>query len=191
MRLTKDDLNAFINEPDTISLIGKAESGGHVIDVDVKDNFIVDKSRSTHSYEAAFITSFIRKHLLEKGSSYSFESVMSHPSKLTEISAAKSLGYKTYLYFVCLEDPEINISLVQNRVKQGGYSVPSEKIISRYDSTLNNLLPALMLVDKAYLFDNSTSEMDLFAEVEKGQINILSEKIPYWFVEYVTNKLDI
>lgn len=62
----------------------------------------------------------MRKHQLEKGTSYSFESVMSHPSKLNEIRQAKALSYKTYLYFDCLQDADINVSMVLNRVKKGG-----------------------------------------------------------------------
>lgn len=116
---------------------------------------------------------------------------MSHPSKLDEIKRAKELGYKTYLYFVCLQDAEINVSRVSNRVEKGGHNVDSERIKRRYFETLNNLLPALLLVDKAYIFDNSTNKMLLFAEVSNGAIEILVTKnnVPNWFIEYVINKL--
>jgi len=43
-----------------------------------------------------------------------------------------------------------------NRVETGGYSVPDEKIISRYSRTMNNLFEALKISDKAYIFDNSS-----------------------------------
>jgi predicted ABC-type ATPase len=43
---------------------------------------------------------------------------MSHPSKLDFIKKAKNLGYKTYLYFVSLENPEMNVDRVDARVKQ-------------------------------------------------------------------------
>ncbi|QTV05520.1 hypothetical protein [Faecalibacter bovis] len=143
----------------------------------------MDKSKSTHSYEAAFITSFIRKHLLVKGKSYSFETVMSHPSKLDEIMDAKRRGFKTYMYFVCIEDPLINISRIENRVEKGGHPVPEEKVIKRYYSTLKNLFPALKLVDKAYIFDNSTKEMKLFAQVKKSELEIMDDKVPNWFIK--------
>jgi len=41
---------------------------------------------------------------------------VSHTSKLDEIKNAKELGFKTYLYFVCLQDADINVSRVLNRV---------------------------------------------------------------------------
>jgi predicted ABC-type ATPase len=191
LQLTQKDLDIFKKEPNTVTLIAKAKTEGHTIDVEIRENVIIDKSKETHSYEASLITAFLRKHLLNKGISYSFESVMSHPSKLEEIKHAKNLGYKTYLYFVCLQDAEINISRVFNRVEKGGHTVDPERIIKRYDATLKNLLPALLLVDKAYIFDNSSSSMELVAEVVNGQIEILvnENKVPNWFIENVINKL--
>lgn len=117
---------------------------------------------------------------------------MSHISKLDEIRNAKELGYKTYLYFVCLDDSQLNISRVQNRVKKGGHSVPQNKIIERYLRTLDNLLPAVLLVEKAYLFDNSSEKMLLVAEVLQGELTILveEEKLPNWFIEYIVNKME-
>jgi len=148
-------------------------------------------SKQTHSYEASMITSFLRKHLLENKISYSFESVMSHPSKLDEIKYAKELGYKTYLYFVCLQDSDINVSRVLNRVQKGGHDVDPERVKRRYVETLNNLLQVLFFVDRAFLFDNSTNEMELIAEVSNSQIEILvsQDKVPNWFIQYVVNKL--
>lgn len=183
LKLSEQDFENFKNEPSSISLLAKAKNEGKIIDITFKNNVLVDKSKSTHSYEAAFITSFIRKHLLIKGKSYSFESVMSHISKIDEIIDAKSKGYKTYLYFVCVEDPLINISRIENRVEKGGHPVPDDKVKSRYIDTLSNLFPVLKVVDKAYLFDNSSKTMSLFAEVKKEQLEIVSDKVPSWFIK--------
>lgn len=191
LNLTQEDLDVFKLEPAAITLIAKAKKEGHDIDIEIRENIIIDKSKKTHSYEASLITSFLRKHLLEKKISYSFESVMSHPSKLDEIKYANNLGYKTYLYFVCLQDAEMNVSRVLNRVEKGGHNVDPEKIKKRYYEALNNLLPALLLVDRAYIFDNSTDKMELVAEIANGAIEILvsKNKVPNWFIEYVINKL--
>ncbi|MFV0184858.1 hypothetical protein OBK25_09030 [Empedobacter falsenii] len=108
---------------------------------------------------------------------------MSHPSKLDEIMDAKKKGFTTYMYFVCIEDPLINISRIENRVEKGGHPVPEEKVVKRYHSTLNNLFPALKLVDKAYIFDNSTQEMRLFAQVKKSELEIMNDKVPNWFIK--------
>jgi len=85
-------------------------------------------------------------------------------------------------------DAEVRVS---NRVEKGGHSVDPERIIRRYGEALTNLFPALLLADKAYLFDNSTFKMELVAEAANGQIEILTDKAPNWFVEYVVKKLSL
>lgn len=191
LQLTEEDLELFKKEDDAVSLIKKAEKEGHIIDVEIRENVIVDQSKNTHSYEASLISAFLRKHLAVRGISFSYESVMSHPSKLNEIKEAKAKGYKTYLYFVCLQDADMNVSRVSNRIQKGGHAVDPDRIIRRYTETLSNLFPALLLVDKAYLFDNSSDKMELVAEVENGRIEILTNRTPNWFVEYVVKKLTL
>src|SRR5690606_13957121 len=99
---TQDDLDAFMTLDSSKTLFNKAAEEGHVIDVFVKENFIVDASKETHSYEGAFIASFIRHLLIAQNKSFSFETVMSHTSKIDEIKQVVSLGYNAYLYFVCI-----------------------------------------------------------------------------------------
>jgi Uncharacterized protein conserved in bacteria len=192
LKLTQEDLDQFLGRGQSISLLRKAEESGHPISIAVRENMIVDKSRDTHSYEASLITSFIRYHLLENDISYSFETVMSHPSKLDEIVGASERKYRTYFYFVCLDDPLINISRVEIRKEKGGHGVPKDKIVERYYRTLTNLLPAIRACEKAYLFDNSGEKMILIAEVLRGGVTILlpENKLPNWFIQYVVNKID-
>ena len=184
------DLEEFYKKKDAKSLLGKAISEGFPIKLTINENKIFDESTNSQSYGSSLINSFIRSKLFDEGINFCFETVMSHESKLQEISEAKNRGYKTYLYFVCLDDVEVNISRVDNRVNQGGHSVDDGKIKARYTRTLNNLLHAINLADESYLFDNS-NEMLLFAEVKNGEINILvdEEFIPNWFFEYVVNRM--
>lgn len=98
---TQDDLDAFKNLESSKTLFAKATAEGHPFDIFVKENFIVDASKETHSYEGAFIASFIRHLLILQNKSFSFETVMSHTSKIEEIKNVVLLGYNAYLYF-CL-----------------------------------------------------------------------------------------
>ena len=140
---------------------------------------------------STFIADFIRSRLLGTCNKFTFETVMSHPSKLEYIKQARLTGYKTYLYFVALEDPFLNIERVEARVLQNGHDVPKDKIISRYYRTMNSLLDAIRIVDKAYFFDNSSSNSNLFGIYENGEINITKpDQIPEWFYTYVLNKLE-
>lgn len=189
IQLQQDDLDRFLQSTNAKTLLQKSLDTGHKIDIEIKENIIVDKSRDTHSYEAALITSFIREHLMKNDISFSFETVMSHTSKLDEIIEAGKLGYKVYLYFICLDQAKLNVSRVDNRVQKGGHYVDPGKIIYRYINTLQNLYPALKMADRAFLFDNS-DEMLLIAEKDDNAltVNIDPESFPNWFIEFVINK---
>ena len=137
-----------------------------------------------------FLADYIRSILLNTCDKFTFETVMSHPSKLDFIRLAKSLGYRIYLYFVSLEDPILNIARVEARVRQGGHDVPIDKIADRYERTMNLLLDAIKLVDRAYLFDNSSTHPILFATSQQNEISLVnSEYAPDWFQKYVIDKL--
>ena len=137
-----------------------------------------------------FLADYIRSILLTTCNKFTFETVMSHPSKLDFIRLAKSLGFRIYLYFVSLEDPIMNIARVEARVRQGGHDVPKEKIVNRYERTMNLLLDAIKLVDRAYLFDNSSTHPILFATSQHDEISMVNEEFaPDWFRKYVIDKL--
>jgi len=146
------------------------------------------------SYLAAAIADFLRYKMIQSDSSFSYETVFSHISKLKELEIAKKAGFKIYLYFIGTENPLINVQRIINRVETGGHSVPDEKIISRYSRTMNNLFEALKISDKAYIFDNSSERLngsfDFFLEKESDVLNIKeNNNIPQWFDEYVLRKI--
>jgi len=115
---------------------------------------------------------------------------MSHPSKLEFIDLAKKQGYRIYLYFVALDNPALCVARVEARVKQEGHDVPTHKVIDRYERTMNLLLDAIKLADRAYLFDNSYSEPKMFATANNREITIVNTDFaPAWFQKYVIDKL--
>ena len=59
------------------------------------------KSNTIDSYLTAAILDYVRKELLLLKVSFTFETVMSHESKITFLRDAKNKGYRTYLYFLC------------------------------------------------------------------------------------------
>jgi predicted ABC-type ATPase len=145
-----------------------------------------------NAYFASVAADFIRQKLLEKRISFSFETVMSSPDKVTLLEKARSLGYRTYLYFIATEDPQINIARVKSRVHLGGHDVPVNKIVSRYSRSLDLLLPAIRLSSRAYLFDNSRhgGEHLWVAEVTDGcDLETKCSPVPRWFQRAVWDKI--
>lgn len=97
----------------------------------------------------------LRAACLAARESFSFETVMSHPSKVEVLEAARALGFVTGLYFVATEDPQLNVERVRQRVALGGHPVPEERIVARYHRTLTLLPAAMATADRVVLFDNS------------------------------------
>lgn len=142
------------------------------------------------SYNAAMIAAFLRHKLVMTRQSFSFESVFSHPSKLDELKRARRKGYRVYLYFVATDAVELSIGRVRERVESGGHDVPEEKISKRYFASLSNLVPALRLSYRAFIFDNSGREACLVAEKQpNGDLVLVNDKMPMWCADYLIKRL--
>lgn len=151
--------------------------------------FFLDLTK-LEDYFVTFLAEFIRTSLLEQANCFTFETVMSHPSKLDFMEQAKACGFKVYLYFVSLPNPELNVLRVKTRVKQGGHDVDADKIKARYDRTMDQLFSAIKIADSAYIFDNSGAKPKMIAQKEDGKLNTIGEFIPVWYHEYVLKKIE-
>jgi replicative DNA helicase len=96
-----------------------------------------------------------REECIAARRSFSFETVMSHPSKIDILVRAKDAGYRVCIYFIGTDDPQTNVERVALRVAQGGHNVPTEKIRERWLRTMNLLQQAIRASDQSYIFDNS------------------------------------
>ena len=152
----------------------------------IEQNVLLLGHAHLDSYLAAWVAELLRFHLLSSRQSLTFETVMSHPSKLEFLRAARLAGYRTYLYFVATADPAINIARVAVRVAKGGHSVAQDKIVASYRRSLSLLRPALKLTDRAYIFDNSGTEPMLVAEVMNGkEVTFKTAQILHWVNEAI------
>jgi len=147
-----------------------------------------------NSYFASVATEFLREQLLNCRITFTFETVMSHPGKVELLKKAQQAGYRTYLYYVATDDPEINISRVANRVGLGGHAVPERKTKERYSKSLGLLLEAIRHTNRAYIFDNSTHNADRqqtwLAEITDGRtLELKTDQIPAWFRRSVLDKI--
>ena len=145
---------------------------------------------SANSYFASVAADFIRHKLLERGTSFTFETVMSSADKVLFLQKAQQRGFRTYLYYVATDDPIINISRVRNRVRLGGHPVPDDKVIARYDRSLGLLLEAIHHTNRAYIFDNSGPAQIWLAEVNGGKtLTMKTDQMPAWFKTVVWDRI--
>ena len=142
------------------------------------------------SYLCARIIDYIRLEFLRLKISFTFETVMSHISKVEFLQEAKRQGFKTYLYYVSTVDPMINIARVKYRVSVGGHPVPEQKIVERYYRSMDLLMQAVDASDRTYLFDNSSNgeKAAFIAEIQSAEtlkMNPDAQQLPWWFAEKV------
>ncbi|HEY6805447.1 MAG TPA: zeta toxin family protein [Pyrinomonadaceae bacterium] len=156
------------------------------------NNTLIFKDVRVNSYFVSAIADFLHEKLVDASQTFTFETVMSHENKIALLRRAQKAGFRTYLYYVATEAPEINVKRVQIRVREGGHNVARGKIEERYSKSLSNLLDAIGACDRAYIFDNSGKDSYLFAEITDGfDLEVKDPKVPIWFQKNVLDKLGI
>ena len=186
---TADEVLPFFRDSSLLHSAGLAESAQRVAFADGRLSFT---NIALNSYFASVAVEFLRLRLLEQSISFTFETVMSHPSKVEMLAMAQQSGYRTYLYFIATDDPEINISRVRTRVRQGGHAVPEEKIVPRYYRSLDLLMDAIRRSNRAYIFDNSGHQQEhtWLAEITDGRVlEMKTDRVPAWFKRAVLDKI--
>lgn len=192
IRFTDKQFQAFYKKQGA-SWIEKSKKNNTSISLYSKNGIFFTKL-DPNSYDAAMAADFLREMFLKKDATFTFETVFSHPSKLSVLERAKKKGFKNYLYFICTVDPVINVERVKQRHQLGGHNVPKDKIVKRYFDSLSLLKDVIPLCYRCFFFDNSaddsTSAIHPIAEIDnKGNLIFLQEKVPNWLDEYVIQPL--
>lgn len=139
---------------------------------------------SVSTYSVALVANFFQACHLQRGLSFSQETVFSHPSKVDALNLAKNNGYRNYLYFIATEDPRLNVCRVADRVAHGGHDVPTEKVFERYSRSINQVKKAYPYLSRAFFFDNSSDSMRYIAHwnQEEGLVlQVPESQLPAWF----------
>jgi predicted ABC-type ATPase len=156
------------------------------------DNFIVLEDKE-HDETAAYIAAMqkaeaARYQQIALSESFSFETVLSTASKLDFICYAKRQGYKIHVVYITTSSPEINIARVKDRVKHGGHDVPRDKIISRYEKSMQLMYDVVSEADTAEFYDNSGTYPVFVAEKIENKNLRVAKNPPEWFRKYIISK---
>lgn len=139
-----------------------------------------------NSYYASVLSDAIRRRLLASSISFTFETVMSSRDKVELLREARSMGYRTYLYFLSTEDPSVNVDRVRNRVTEGGHSVPVDKIVARWSRSMSLVREAVRHTNRAFFFDTSESDSCFVAEITEGtEVELKTAAMPRWFRKFL------
>lgn len=101
------------------------------------------------------------------------------------IDFAKRNSYEIVLIYIYVNDYEICIKRVADRVKLGGHDVPTKDIIRRFTTSRDNLIKILPKVDRGIILDASTNDPDnnrnsvIIAEIRNGILLMKSDSSEY------------
>ncbi len=155
------------------------------INADLIAKAINPENPEKFSYEAATLATDMREDMIKQGTSFCFETVFSHESKIDFIAMAKTHGYTVILVYIHLIDSSLNEARVHQRTFEGGHDVPVEKIHSRIPRTIKHVKTVLPLVDEAWILDNS-SEKNRFQQIvimKSGHYEKKVEPLPNWAMD--------
>ncbi len=144
------------------------------------------------AYKAAKIAAERRDKHLENRESFATESVFSHPSKLLFIKQAIQADYRILMFHISVENANLSVARVNERVSEGGHNVPEEKIRARYTRSEALIRQAVLISDIAHIYDNSNLNQppERVMTFTKGRPGYVFEFLPQWVLRVYAEDLN-
>jgi predicted ABC-type ATPase len=86
---------------------------------------------------------------------FAFETTLGGQTMTELLERAAGEGLAVHVWFAGLDDVELHIERVRQRVMRGGHDIPRVKIVERYDSGRKNLARLLPQLVSVRVYDNS------------------------------------
>ena len=104
--------------------------------------------------------------LVEARAEFAFESTLSGLHYAKRLEGWKSRGYLIEIVYIRLASPQLALSRIASRVRQGGHDVPRADVIRRFKRGWTNILNVYQpLADHWAIYENSESKPNL---LERG-----------------------
>lgn len=120
-----------------------------------------------------------REQAMARGESFITETVFSHPSKLALIEAAQEAHYWVSLHVVLVPE-ELTVVRTRLRLRQGGHSVPEDKVRQRYRRLWPLIEQAIDAADEVFVYDNSSARRPFRIVGRYVNGEVLMQDFPKW-----------
>jgi len=117
---------------------------------------------------------------LAEGRSISLETTLTGRTVLARLRTARAAGYDVTLIYIALENAELNVQRVAQRVSRGGHDIEPSLVRRRVGESQANLPQALALAQRAVVLDNSGPAYRRLLEMRNRDIVFISPDIPDW-----------
>jgi predicted ABC-type ATPase len=128
------------------------------------------KPETANSMAARFAIERMRS-LSRRRLSFGFETTLSGTTHARFIRSRIDEGYTITLSFLSLPSPDLAVTRVANRVKQGGHFIPKEEIIRRYYRDLSNLMKIYLPLCNRGIIYNSAQPSELMTVIAEKKTN--------------------
>lgn len=92
---------------------------------------------------------------IDEGLDFAFETTLGGGTMTDLLIRAAGKGLRVRVVYVGLASVELHIERVRARVRQGGHSIPEERIRRRWETSRRNLIRLLPHLGELRVFDNS------------------------------------
>lgn len=131
------------------------------------------------------VLKMLEKYFLD-GISFAIETTLAGSNHIKTIKKAKELGYKVFLIYSYVDNPQICINRIHARVLNGGHNVPDNDVIRRYYRSKERFWKEYKdLADEWNLVYNGQTNYILVAKQESGRLEIINEALYNEFVKDV------
>lgn len=183
----------YTNIPLAIFLIGANGSGKSTlrnylnlsdiqmnIDPDLLNRIFKVKYPNNYLVEAAKQALTMYNQALRNNLNLCIESTLSGKGTMQRIIAAKKQGYFVIGYFVGLNNVELNLQRIRERVKQGGHDILENIVRRRYTESIDNFLQIKDHFDIIHFIDNSGDCYKLQFSIEDQQVIMHDNILEAW-----------
>ena len=122
------------------------------------DEILVENEGDWSDFKDVFESGRIAHERIEQciaeRQSFNWEFTLISNYVLKVIQKAKEEGYQIRLNFILMDDVNVSLQRIENRVKNGGHGIPEDVVRSRFARQLINMDTALPLIDMGVFFDN-------------------------------------
>ncbi|OME26360.1 hypothetical protein [Paenibacillus odorifer] len=84
----------------------------------------------------------------------------------------------------------MNIERIASRVRNGGHYITNKDILHRHQSSIQNLLTHLDLLDNLIVVDNSSLDGQIVLESHNGRLKWQHSNLPNWVIP-IHNQLNL
>lgn len=128
---------------------------------------------STASVSASRYMIMRIQYLLDQKADFSIETTLATRTLVSILKDAREKGYSITLLYLWVQNPDIAIKRVRDRVEHGGHNIPDDVLRRRYRVGLKYLFNTYMpLCDRWIIMDNTGSRLAMVAEGSSGRLVI-------------------